>query len=133
MLQKSVHAFSQRQSVKCSSMMMFFCVFVERVQIRGPRSTFVIIPFSTSFFSFLFVHLSPLLACFLVMQVMNFKLKGGLKLLTHVCMQIFPFLRTLACCAPPENHERTNTAVPLVPLNSPFSRNNKKRATSDVM
>lgn len=28
------------------------------------------------------------LTLFFVMQVMNFKLKGGLKLLTHVCMQI---------------------------------------------
>ena len=71
--------------------MMFFA----RVR-PGTTFEFLIIPYSTLFFSFFpSLSLLRLRTVFFAMQVMNFKLKGGLKLLTHVCMQIFPFSRTL--------------------------------------
>lgn len=83
----------------------------------GPRSSLL------SFRSVLLSLLFPSLIV-VVMQVMNFKLKGGLKLLTHVCMQIFPFSRTHCSSS---TAATTNTAVHLLLFSLEFESNDKRR------
>lgn len=80
-----IHAFSQRQSM----MNFFFCVVVDHVRVCY-HSTSMPYTLGSTVFCLCFSSLS--------MQVMNFKLKGGSKLLTHVCMQISVCQESARCC-----------------------------------
>lgn len=68
---------------------LFFCVVVDHVRVCY-HSTSMPYTLGSTVFCLCFSSLS--------MQVMNFKLKGGSKLLTHVCMQISVCQESARCC-----------------------------------